>query len=111
MQYRYYRQHYDGATYSVVLADAEPVGRLFVAWWPHEMRIMDIALVTEHQGRGIGSRVLRALCAEADASGTALGIHVEKQNRAGRLYMRLGFEPREDRGVYWYLVRRSRAVS
>ena len=110
-QYRYYREHYDGATYHVVLADAEPVGRLFMARWPGETRIMDIALVTEHQGIGIGSRVLAALCAEADAAGAPLGIHVEKENRARHLYGRLGFEQREDRGVYWYLVRPPRTVS
>jgi len=110
-QYRYYREHYDGATYHVVLADKEPVGRLFIARWPDETRIMDIALVTEHRGIGIGSRVLGALCAEADATGAPMGIHVEKQNRARDLYVRLGFEPREDRGVYWYLVRPPSAVS
>jgi len=110
-QYRYYREHYDGATYHIVLADMEPVGRLFIARWRDETRIMDIALVTEHQGIGIGSRVLSALCAEADATGAPMGIHVEKQNRARHLYARLGFEPREDRGVYWYLVRPPCAVS
>ena len=110
-QYRYYREHYDAATYYVVLADAEPCGRLFVARWPHEIRIMDIALVTARQGFGLGSRLLRALCAEADTAGTALGIHVEKQNRAQRLYTRFGFEQRRDRGVYWYLVRSPRPVS
>jgi len=110
-QYRYYREHYDAATYYVVLADAEPCGRLFVARWPHEIRIMDIAFVTARQGAGFGTRLLRALCAEADAAGTALGIHVEKQNRAQRLYARFGFAQRLDRGVYWYLVRPPQSVS
>ena len=110
-QSTYYREHYDAATYYVVLADAQPCGRLFVARWPHEIRIMDIALVTARQGFGLGSRLLRALCAEADAAGVALGIHVEKHNRAQRLYTRFGFEQRRDRGVYWYLVRTPRSVS
>ena len=52
-QYRYYREHYDAAEYYVVLADAEPCGRLFVAWWPHEIRIMDIALLPPFRGRGL----------------------------------------------------------
>jgi GNAT superfamily N-acetyltransferase len=110
-QYRYYREHYDGAMYYVVLADAEPCGRLFVARWPHEIRIMDVALVTVRQGFGLGSRLLRALCAEADAADIAVGIHVEKQNRAQRLYARFGFQQRLDRGVYWYLLRPPRSIS
>lgn len=110
-QHRYYREQYDAAEYYVVLADAEPCGRLFIAWWPQEIRIMDIALLTARQGVGLGSRLLRALCVEADAAGTALGIHVEKQNPAQRLYARFGFEQRRDRGVYWYFVRPPRSIS
>jgi ribosomal protein S18 acetylase RimI-like enzyme len=110
-QYRYYRENYDGATYQIVLADEQPVGRLFVARWPDEIRVMDIALLTEYRGAGVGTRVMRELCDEADAIGTPIGIHVEKQNAARRLYARLGFEERQDRGVYSYLVRPPRRVS
>ena len=110
-QYRYYREHYDGATYHMVLAEGVPVGRLFVARWTDEIRIMDVAVLTERRGAGIGTRLLRALCDEADAIGIPLGIHVEKHNRARRLYERLGFEEREGRGVYLYLVRAPRRVS
>ena len=110
-QYRYYRENYDGATYQIVLADGQPVGRLFVARWPDEIRVMDIALLTEYRGAGVGTRVMRELCDEADAIGTPIGIHVEKQNAARRLYTRLGFEERQDRGVYSYLVRPPRRVS
>jgi len=110
-QYRYYRENYDGATYQIVLADGQPVGRLFVARWPDEIRVMDIALLTQYRGAGIGTRVMRELCDEADAIGTPIGIHVEKQNAARRLYTRLGFEERQDRGVNSYLVRPPRRVS
>ena len=110
-QYRYYREHYDGATYYVVLADGQPVGRLFVARSPEEIRIMDIAVLTERRGLGIGTRLLRTICDEGDSVGARIGIHVEKQNRARGLYRRLGFEERENRGVYLYLVREPRRVS
>jgi ribosomal protein S18 acetylase RimI-like enzyme len=110
-QYRYYRENYDGATYQIVLADEQPVGRLFVARWPDEIRVMDIALLTEYRGAGVGTRVMRELCDEADAIGIPIGIHVENQNAARRLYTRLGFEERQDRGVYSYLVRPPRRVS
>jgi ribosomal protein S18 acetylase RimI-like enzyme len=109
-QCRYYREQYEGATYHVVVADGEPVGRLFVARWPAEIRIMDIALLTERRGNGIGTRLLGALCDEADTNAVSLSIHVEKQNRAQRLYRRFGFEEREDRGVYSFLVRPPRRV-
>jgi GNAT superfamily N-acetyltransferase len=104
-QLKHYREHYDAATYQVVLADGEPVGRLFVARWREEIRVMDVALLTGSRRAGIGTRLLAALCDEADDQGKSVGIHVEKLNPALRLYQRLGFVEREDRGVYLYLVR------
>lgn len=104
-QSRHYREHYAGAEFSVVLADGRPAGRLYVARWPEETRIVDIALLAEHRGRGIGTRLLNDLVSESEASGKPLSIHVERFNPALRLYGRLGFEVVEDRGVYLLLWR------
>ncbi len=44
------------------------------------------------RGQGVGDALLRALIAEARAQGLpAIGLSVDKQNRARRLYERLGF--------------------
>jgi len=66
---------------------------------------MDIAFLPEFRGRGLGTRLLRALFAEADASRREVSIHVERLNPALELYRRLGFELREDKGVYLMLAR------
>jgi ribosomal protein S18 acetylase RimI-like enzyme len=73
---------------------------LYVARWDREIRIMDIALLPEHRGSGIGSKLLRELQDEARAAGKTLSIHVERFNPALRLYERLGFQQVEDKGVY-----------
>jgi GNAT superfamily N-acetyltransferase len=107
MQFRaqdtHYRANYANAVYDVILVDGQPAGRLYVARWPHEIRIIDIALLGPFRGRGIGSHLLRALQAEARATSTPLGIHVERFNPALALYARLGFRLAEDKGVYLYL--------
>jgi ribosomal protein S18 acetylase RimI-like enzyme len=72
--------------------------------WDKEIRIMDIALLPEHRGVGIGTGLLRELQEEARAAGKSLSIHVEKFNPALRLYERLGFQPQEDKGVYLLMV-------
>jgi len=102
-QDRYYRANYANATYQVVLVDDERAGRLYVARWPDEIRIMDIALLKAHRGRGIGARLLGELQAEATATGKPLRIHVERYNPALSLYARVGFRVVEDRGVYLFL--------
>jgi ribosomal protein S18 acetylase RimI-like enzyme len=96
----YYREHYHPATFDVIEVDGEPAGRLYVARWEDEIRIIDIALLPEHRGRGIGTALLRALLEEAAEAGKRLSIHVELNNPARRLYERLGFAPVEERAVY-----------
>lgn len=101
----YYRAHYEGASYDVILVDGKPAGRLYVARWPDEIRVMDITLLPAFRGRGAGTALLLSIIAEADASSRAVTIHVERQNPAMSLYLRLGFAPVADRDVY-VLMRR-----
>jgi ribosomal protein S18 acetylase RimI-like enzyme len=100
-QDRWWREHYAGALFDVVLVDGEPAGRLYVYANEDEIRIVDIALLPEHRGRGIGSALLAGVLAD----GRRVTIHVERMNPALRLYERLGFELAEDRGVYLFLER------
>jgi ribosomal protein S18 acetylase RimI-like enzyme len=101
----HYRQHYAGATFLVIEAAGVPAGRLYVARWPREIRIMDIALLPAHRRRGLGTAILADLLAEATAAGKLVSIHVERNNPALCLYERLGFHTAADRGVYLFLER------
>jgi ribosomal protein S18 acetylase RimI-like enzyme len=102
-QHRFYHEQYTGAVYQLILCDGAPAGRLYVARWAEEMRIMDLALLPEYRNRGIGSRLLQRLLAEATDAGKRVTIHVEHNNPALRLYTRLGFRPLADRGVHLFM--------
>lgn len=99
----HYHTHYPAAERSLVLADGIPAGRLYVDRWPREIRIMDIALLPEFRGQGIGTEILTRLQDEARTSEKPLSIHVERFNPALSLYARLGFTLAEDKGVYLLL--------
>lgn len=99
-QTAHYRENYPGAFLQIIERAGEPIGRLYVAHWEREIRIMDIALLPEHRGLGIGAQLLRELQDEARSAGKSLSIHVERFNPALRLYERLGFSMAEDKGVY-----------
>jgi ribosomal protein S18 acetylase RimI-like enzyme len=99
-QTAHYRENYPGASLQVIEKAGVAIGRLYVARWEGEIRIMDIALVAEHRGSGTGSQLLRELQEEARSAGKSLTIHVERFNPALRLYERLGFRQVEDKGVY-----------
>lgn len=99
-QHAWYQEHYGDAQFDLVLIDSAPAGRLYVHRRAKEIRLVDISLMPELRGKGIGSAMLRELMAEAEAAGKPLTIHVEKYNPAMHLYLRLGFKPIEDRGPY-----------
>ena len=104
-QHLWYREQYNGASFDVVEVGGEPVGRFYVARWPREIRVVDVSVMPSHRGRGIGSELLSTLFEEADLAGKPVSIHVERENRAQRLYERLGFRLLEDKGVYLLLQR------
>ena len=99
-QDQYYREYYPGASFDVIEVDGQPAGRLYVDRWPAEIRIVDIAIVPEFRGRGIGERLLRELISEGESSGKPVTIHVEQGNPARRLYERLGFVAVAERGFH-----------
>ena len=99
-QSAHYRENYPGALLQMIEREEVSIGRLYVARWEREIRIMDIALLPEHRGSGIGTELLRELQEEARTAGKTLTIHVERFNPALRLYERLGFKMVEDKGVY-----------
>lgn len=102
-QHAHYQEHFRDASFDLLLSGGRPIGRLYVRRLPGEIRIVDIALLPDWRGRGIGGAIVERLIAEAHASGKPVRIHVEKQNPALRFYERLGFVPIEDKGVYLFL--------
>ena len=68
------------------------VGRLWVDRQADSLHVLDITLLPQARGHGLGSVLLRALMAEAQQRGTRLTVSVEVHNPARRLYERLGFE-------------------
>ncbi len=104
-QHAYYQEHYAGADFQVVEVDGAPIGRLYLARWKREHRIVDIAILPPHRNRGLGSGLLRDIIAEADRVGKPVSIHVEMHNPVRRLYDRLGFVPVEERGMYLLMER------
>ncbi|MEA2141834.1 MAG: hypothetical protein QOI64_264 [Solirubrobacteraceae bacterium] len=101
----HYAKHFSGASYDIVLVDGEAAGRLIVDRREHEIRVVDLAVLPAQRSRGIGGALLRAIIVEADAAGVAVTFHVERFNRAIRLYERLGFTTVSDDGMHLLVQR------
>ncbi len=103
-QFEHYGIHYPTCERNIVEKDGEMIGRLWIDEWQDQLRLVDIALVPECRGSGIGSKLLRDILARSVASGKPVTIHVEAYNPALRLYERLGFQHVDTNGIY-YLMR------
>ena len=101
MQRRSYLMQSPAATYEVVVRDEVPVGRLIVERAEECIQLIDIALLPEYRGAGIGSTLIRDLQAEAARNGKVVRLHVEVSNPALSLYERLGFVRLNSDGLYW----------
>jgi GNAT superfamily N-acetyltransferase len=99
-QHFHYQKYYPEGSFLIIEVDETPAGRLYVSRWENEIRIIDIVLLPEFRGRGIGTSLLQDLLDEARRMGKTASIHVERINPARRLYERLGFEVIEDKEIY-----------
>jgi len=99
-QHQHYRQHYLDAEWLVIERGDKPIGRLYLEEWADQLRLIDIALLPDARGGGVGSAILTDLMEQASAAGKPLTIHVEKNNPAMGLYLRLGFVATDEHGVY-----------
>jgi RimJ/RimL family protein N-acetyltransferase len=99
-QQQHYQGRYPDADHRIILLDESPVGRLYVARLAEEIRIVDLALLTEARSHGIGTRILKDLMAEAARVGKPLRIYVESFNPSLRLFERLGFSKVGEQDFY-----------
>ncbi len=77
------------------------IGRLVVDIGASDVRLVDIALLPEVQGRGIGRKVLQAMLEDALSQGLSMSLAVEKNNvRARALYLSAGFHVHSEDSMF-----------
>ena len=99
-QHDYYRRHYLHGRFDIIMQGERNVGRLYHDWSGDVVRVIDIALLPAYRGAGIGTRLMRAIVAEAASKRMPLQLYVEFTNPVRTLYRRLGFVPIGENGIY-----------
>src|SRR5436190_17653520 len=54
-QHKYYQESYPKASYDIILDEGREIGRLYVDRNENDINIIDIALLPEFKGKGIGT--------------------------------------------------------
>ena len=102
-QYQHYQLHYPTCERNIIEVGGKPAGRLWIDEWKDQIRLVDIALMPEWRGRGLGETLVREVLDRGRAAGKPVTIHVEAYNPALRMYERLGFERVDTNGVYFLM--------
>ena len=83
-------------TTCIIQLDGEPIGIWVVERESDCIRLVQIFILPAFQGRGIGSKLIEELLAEARSAGLPLRLRVLRVNPAFNLYLRMGFKVVEE---------------
>ena len=106
-----YERRHPGALCDIVELRRCPVGRLWVAQDARSLTVLDISIVAELRGQGIGTECLQRVLRRADLAGQDVELQVVAGNPAQHLYERLGFRPLGRGGVRQAMVRRPQVIA
>ena len=110
-QKRHYAAEYPQASHDIICADGVPVGRIYLDRNGTEFHLLDITILPQHRGAGIGSCVLRRVMEEAARAGKPITIYLENFSPSLRLFKRLGFQQVEEDGFQLLLKKFPEAKS
>jgi len=99
-QRRHYRTFYPDASFGVLERNGSGIGRLYLDERQTRVHILDIALIPESRGGGIGTAILSAIQDYARIRGKGVDIFVERINPAKSLYDRMGFKVVREEEIY-----------
>jgi ribosomal protein S18 acetylase RimI-like enzyme len=105
-QQRSYESLYEQCENQIVELNGAPIGQMKVNRGKDSALLVDISLLPEHRGQGLGGALLRELIQKCAQDGALLKLQVLQTNPAQRLYERLGFIRTGEDQMYIQMERR-----
>jgi ribosomal protein S18 acetylase RimI-like enzyme len=105
-QLNHYLSNYKKATFEIILINGKDAGRLYLNQEENEIRIIDISLLPEYRGKGIGSKIMKRIFNNGERLKKPVRLSVFMNNPAQRLYKRLGFEKVSEEPPYIQMEKR-----
>ncbi len=100
-----YKTKFPGAAFQVIIYKKQDVGRFYTWENEYEIRLIDITLLPQFRGKGIGTSLLQGLIKKSNKVQKKISLHVEPGNPALLLYRRLGFIYIKNNGRHYYMER------
>ena len=100
-----YKTKFPSAAWQVILYKKQDAGRFYTWESDQEIRLIDITLLPQFRGKGIGTFLLQELIQKSNKVQKKISLHVEPDNPALQLYQRLGFIHLRNNGRHYYMER------
>lgn len=86
-----YRMQYPNANHKIILHQQAPIGQFITNLTPESLHIIDVSILPHFCNKGYGTELFAMLKQLAKHKNGPLTLFVRQDNRASRLYERLGF--------------------
>jgi len=100
-----YKTKCPGAIFQVIIYNKKNAGRFFTCENEDDIRLLDITILPEFTGKGIGTDLMHRLIDRSNKVQKKISLHVEPSNPALKLYQRLGFIHIKNNGRFYYMER------
>lgn len=87
-----YATSFPNAIHRIVQLNGQDAGRLIIDMADTHLHVIDISLLPQFRGLGLGSDILRGLMAQAAGGKVPVKLSVDRMSPAQRMYARLGFQ-------------------
>lgn len=100
-----YEEQFPNAMTFIIEYHSDSVGRAILDFGAEEVRLVDISLVKQVQGKGLGTAIVQSFIASAEQVRTPLRLSVLNSNfSAKQIYTKLGLVPDGSNGMYDLMV-------
>ncbi len=105
-QFKAYKMQFPNAEHFVIKLENESVGQMITCCEEDDYRLVDIAVLPEFRGKGIGSYLINDLIIKAAKENKKVALLVLKTNsKAFKLYESLGFSVNGEDDMYFSMER------
>ena len=103
LQDLHYRTYFAATDRRIVTVGGQPVGRLYLLRGEPFWTLIDLSLLPDVVGQGIGSRLIDLMLAEAEAARRPVSLHCSVTNPAFEIYKTKGFREVGQEGADWVM--------
>lgn len=105
LQDLHYRTHFPMTDRRIVTVQGQPVGRLYIMRGDPMWTLVDLSILPEVMGQGIGSQLIDLMLSEADAARRPISLHCAMNNPVFELYKAKGFVEVRQESADWVMER------